>query len=123
MVVLLKVGGWGYSNSEDAHFWVLPPATVGSSMESLSYASFEWAEDSTCGTSTNKDSFGKWMCLKVSPGTENEHYVYDASLVLSAKASTEVSSGDYAFAYKETLYTTYGNALSEEEIASVSAAE
>ncbi|MDD7014157.1 MAG: fibronectin type III domain-containing protein [Spirochaetales bacterium] len=118
-----KGWGWGYNNSEDAHFWVLPPATVESSMESLSYASFEWAEDSTCGTSTNKDSFGKWMCLKVAPGTENEHYVYDASLVLSAKASTEVSSGDYAFAYKETLYTTYGNALSEEEIASVSAAE
>ncbi len=113
-------GWWGdsYGKKESAHFHTETPDTIKTNTGSLAYASFKFVAESTCGTSVlSDDTFSKWYCMQVGSDLDTPYYVYDTALILSGETKYTVSSGDYAFAYKKSTFTEYGEALSEDVIA------
>ncbi len=91
--------GWGYPASSHAyHAYALTETEISTDMGSLDYASFELLT-SSCSTEV-ADGFSSWYVWKVG---STGRYLYDTYLNVSGETSYVASSGDYAFAYSETI--------------------
>lgn len=89
--------GWGYpASSHSYHAYSLATDVIEDHMGSLDYASFKLLPSSVSAT----EGWSAWYVWQVG---STGRYLYDTYLNVSGETSYTASSGDYVFAYQETV--------------------